>query len=98
MFVLRALILALQYWITVRGLSTYPAAFLRSRGFAGVVLTGADHLLLLRLASELWVRLKPRGPRAAGGPGAGPRTWRRRLLLSKWLLIDGFITSGWMFR
>ncbi|GLC36675.1 hypothetical protein PLESTB_000129100 [Pleodorina starrii] len=61
-----------------------------------IALTGADHLLLLRLAAELWMRIRPRGGQPAGGPAG--RSWRQWLALGKWLLAEGFLESGWVFR
>ncbi|KXZ47619.1 hypothetical protein GPECTOR_34g778 [Gonium pectorale] len=87
-------------------LACLPA--IRSLGFMGpytlriccyhvlcLVLTGADHLLLLRLATELWLRLR----RVRPGAGRGLQRWlvwgRLLLLESFW---NGFLASGWGFR
>ncbi|GLI66432.1 hypothetical protein VaNZ11_010230 [Volvox africanus] len=57
-----------------------------------VILTGADHLLLMRLAAEVWIRAR------SGVDGPVRRRLRIWMLFIKWLLWDGFIASGWFFR
>ncbi|GIL78387.1 hypothetical protein Vretifemale_7799 [Volvox reticuliferus] len=64
----------------------------RPAAVAGVVLTGADHLLLMRLAAEVWIRAR------SGVDGPVRRRLRLWMLFLKWLLWDGFMTSGWFFR
>lgn len=67
------------------------------------MLTAADHMLVLRLARELWIRLPWRRPGQDGEGGGGVRRWRWRRLRQlwaavRWLLLDGFASSGWGFR